>query len=282
MKAKSKRRLIYLAIVAVIAAIFVCGFTFFPETTKRVIDTFIDTEDLFGYGETTNPAGVEKDDADNNTAPGTVNIFADMPEGFDYFAIPEWDGTSAYAIINGNIPFFTDEEKETTEIFENYSDLDDLGRCGKAYANICMELMPEEERGDISSVTPSGYKQAKYEGLVDQDYLYNRCHLIAFMLAGENDNPLNLVTGTRYMNVDGMLPWEKSVQQYIYSNFECHVLYRVTPIFLNEELVCRGVLMEGYSLEDGGGLQFCVFAYNVQPGIEISYQNGTPRFRIRP
>ena len=183
---------------------------------------------------------------------------------------------SPYVIIDNNIPNFS-EEDYTTESFEEYSELDALGRCGVAYANICKDIMPEadEERGEISSIIPSGWKQKAYKGLVDGDYLYNRCHLIGWQLAGENDNELNLITGTRYMNVEGMLPFENEIADYIRENKKNHVLYRVTPIYEGNNLVASGVQMEAYSVEDDGeGVCFNVYVYNVQPGISIDYKTG--------
>ena len=188
--------------------------------------------------------------------------------------IPEYSGET-YAVINGNVPFFEEADKNT-KTFESYSDLDDLGRCGTAFANISRELMPTEERGAIGSIKPSGWVQAKYEGIVKSrpPYLYNRCHLIAYCLTAENANEKNLITGTRYMNVEGMLPFEEQVASYLDQN-DNHVLYRVTPIFEGNNLVASGVLMEAYSVEDNGvGVCFCVYCYNVQPGIEIDYKTG--------
>lgn len=191
--------------------------------------------------------------------------------------IPEYQG-KPYVVINNNIPFFT-EEDYTTQSFEEYSELDMLGRCGVAYANICKEIMPKanEEREEISSIKPSGWKQKPYKGLVDGDYLYNRCHLIGWQLAGENANELNLITGTRYMNVEGMLPFEDMVDDYFEKkeNENNHVLYRVTPIFEGSNLVASGVQMEAYSVEDNGeGVCFNIYVYNVQPGISINYATG--------
>jgi DNA-entry nuclease len=188
--------------------------------------------------------------------------------------IPEYSG-QAYAVINNNVPYFEDEDKQT-QSFERYSDLDSLGRCGVAYANVSRELMPTEERGEIGNIKPSGWKQAKYEGLVDANppYLYNRCHLIAYCLTAENANEKNLITGTRYMNVTGMLPFEEKVAKYL-DTYDNHVLYRVTPIFEGNNLVASGVLMEAYSVEDEGkGICFCVYCYNVQPGVKINYKTG--------
>lgn len=186
--------------------------------------------------------------------------------------IPQYSGIP-YVEINGNVPYFTEEEK-TTKVFENYSELDSLGRCGVAYANICQELMPTEERGKIGMIKPSGWHTVKYNGLVDGNYLYNRCHLIGFQLAGENANEENLITGTRYMNVDGMLPFENEVADYV-DRTNNHVLYRVTPVFEGENLLASGVLMEAYSVEDSGkGVSFNVYCYNVQPEIYIDYATG--------
>ena len=187
--------------------------------------------------------------------------------------IPEFTNQPC-VVLNNNTPLFTDEEKKTDYAFEVYSDLDNLGRCGVAYANICPELMPDEDREGIGSVKPSGWINVKYKGLVDGGYLYNRCHLIGFQLAGENANKLNLITGTRYLNVVGMLPYENEVADYVKRTGN-HVLYRITPIFKDNELVCRGLTMEAYSVEDNGeGVCFNVYVYNVQPGFIIDYSNG--------
>lgn len=186
-------------------------------------------------------------------------------------AIPAYDG-KAYVAVNNNEPFFTDSDMTTTA-FENYSDLDSLGRCGVAYANICRDIMPTEERGKIGMIKPSGWHTVKYDVIKDR-YLYNRCHLIGYQLAGENANPKNLITGTRYLNVEGMLPFENLVADYV-NNTGNHVLYRVTPMFSGSNLVANGVLIEAKSVEDnGGGILFNVYCYNVQPGIGINYENG--------
>lgn len=191
---------------------------------------------------------------------------------FNLNDIPEFD-SNPYAVVNDNKPFFTDEEL-TTDVFEHYSDLDALGRCGTAYANICKELMPTEKRQEIGQIKPSGWHTIKYDN-VDGKYLYNRCHLIGFQLAGENANNKNLITGTRYMNVDGMLPFENLIADFVQET-NYHVLYRVTPIYASDQdLVAKGVLMEAKSVEDSGrGVEFCVFCYNNQPDIEIDYSNG--------
>lgn len=191
---------------------------------------------------------------------------ADSPE-----TIPPFSG-EAYVAINGNVPFFVEEEI-TTESYEYYSELDELGRCGVTEACIGIDIMPTEDRGDIGSVKPSGWQSVKYD-IVDGKYLYNRCHLIGFQLAGENANKKNLITGTRYLNIEGMLPFENMVADYVQET-ENHVMYRVTPIFEGDDLVAQGVVMEGWSVEDEGeGICFCVFAYNAQPGIAIDYATG--------
>lgn len=199
---------------------------------------------------------------------------------FDLSSIPEYTD-DPYVYINNNIPNFREEEY-TTKSFEKYSKLDDLGRCGVAYANICKEIMPkkDEKRESISEIKPSGWKNVKYDGIIDGNYLYNRCHLIGWQLAGENANKQNLITGTRYMNVEGMLPFENLVDDYIEKNENNHVLYRVTPIFKEKNLVASGVQMEAYSIEDNGkGIQFNIYVYNVQPGIEINYLTGESKLK---
>ena len=191
---------------------------------------------------------------------------------FSLSDVPAYSG-KAYTSVNGNVPYFTAAELTTTS-FETYSDLDTLGRCGVTYACIGQDLMPTEERGSIGMVKPTGWHTVRYDGFVDGNYLYNRCHLIGYQLTGENANTKNLITGTRYLNIEGMLPFENMVADYIQETNN-HVLYRVIPIFEGNNLLANGVLMEGYSVEDkGAGVSYCVFAYNVQPGIEIDYATG--------
>lgn len=189
----------------------------------------------------------------------------------DLSDIPDFNGT-AYVEVNGNVPYFTEEDM-TTDAYETYTPLDALGRCGAAMSCIGEELMPTEDRGSIGQVKPSGWHTVKYD-FVDGKYLYNRCHLIGYQLTGENANRENLITGTRYLNVEGMLPFENMVADYIKETGN-HVMYRVTPIFEGNELVARGVLMEAKSVEDNGeGILFCVYVYNNQPGVEIDYLTG--------
>ena len=196
-----------------------------------------------------------------------------IPEiSFDLDEIPEFSNVP-YVVLNENRPFF-EEGDYTLEPFEKYSELDELGRCGACYANICKEIMPTEKRGEIGNVKPTGWHTVRYDDLVEGKYLYNRCHLIGYQLAGENANEKNLITGTRYCNVSGMLPFENQVADYV-EETKHHVLYRVTPIFEENDLVAKGVQMEGFSVEDSGeGVCFHVFVYNAQPGITIDYSTG--------
>ena len=188
--------------------------------------------------------------------------------------IPEYSG-SPYVAINDNQPSFT-EADYTTEAFEEYADLDNLGRCGVTFACVGVEIMPTEKRGDIGMVKPTGWVTSKYD-FVDGRYLYNRCHLIGHQLTGENANTRNLITGTRYMNTQGMLPFENMIADYV-KETENHVLYRVTPIFDGDNLVASGVQMEAWSVEDDGeGICFNVYCYNVQPGVVIDYATGENR-----
>lgn len=206
----------------------------------------------------------------------TQNIVQNENIIFDLSSIPEYS-SSPYIEINNNIPYFT-EEDYTTTTFENYSDWDSLNRSGVAYANICKEIMPKEneKRGEIGNIKDlSGWVQKRYDNVIKDKYLYNRCHLIGWQLAGENDNKKNLITGTRYLNTEGMLPFENKVAEYIDKNENNHVLYRVTPIFKGNNKLASGVQMEAWSVEDDGrGIHFNVYCYNVQPGIVIDYTTG--------
>lgn len=185
--------------------------------------------------------------------------------------VPEYSG-EPYVEINENQPDFSEEEL-TTAAYEEYSELDELGRCGEAKACVGEELMPTEERESISEVKPTGWKNETYD-TVDGGYLYNRCHLIGYQLSGENANEENLITGTRYMNTEGMLPFEDMVADYVHET-ENHVMYRVTPVFVGDDLVASGVQMEAESVEDdGAGICFNVYVYNVQPDITIDYATG--------
>ena len=190
---------------------------------------------------------------------------------FNLADVPAYSG-QPYVAVNGNVPYFTDADL-TDVSFESYSDLDSLGRCGVAYASVSQDTMPTEKRGSIGEVKPTGWHTAKYDN-VDGKYLYNRCHLIGYQLTAENANKENLITGTRYLNVEGMLPFENLVADYV-KETENHVLYRVTPIFEGDNLVASGVQMEAMSVEDKGeGVCFNVYCYNVQPGVAIDYATG--------
>ena len=227
------------------------------EDTGQGSDKLEDVADREKESQSADSSNVSKS-AETTFDPEDVSEFSDHP----------------YVEVNGNVPFFTEDEI-TTDVFEEYSPLDSLGRCGVAYANICKGLMPTEERGEIGMIKPSGWHTQKYPGVVEGNYIYNRCHLIGFQLAGENANEKNLITGTRYFNVDGMLPFENMVADYIDAHPDNHVLYRVTPEFVGDELVARGVLMEAYSVEDSGsGVSFCIYCYNAQPGVTIDYATG--------
>lgn len=199
----------------------------------------------------------------------------DVTEEFDMTRVPLYTG-EPYVIIGDNVPDFSDMQgnpEEGSVAFEQYSELDALGRCGVARALLGQELMPTEERGEIGAIKPTGWHTIKYDCIEDR-YLYNRCHLIGYQLSGENANEKNLITGTRYMNIDGMLPFENRVARYI-RNTGNHVRYRVTPVFQGENLLATGVRMEAYSVEDeGAGICFDVFVYNAQPGIRIDYATG--------
>lgn len=253
-KLNGKKILALLAVVAIIIALILLAERF----------------GLFGEGET------DETDSTIQTLPDNTES---SPAGqtvkkFDISEVPACNG-APYVVINSNEPFFTDAEI-TDKAFEKYSDLDALGRCGIAYANICRELMPSERRGEIYTVKPTGWQHVEYD-FVDGLSLYNRCHLIAHSLAGEDANEKNLITGTRFMNTEGMNPFENMVVDYVRET-DNHVLYRVTPVFEGDNLVASGVLMEALSVEDGGeGIKFCVYCYNVQPGVEIDLSNGKSR-----
>lgn len=205
------------------------------------------------------------------SAQSTQENVTTIVETFDFAAVPAYDG-KAYVAVNDNVPFFTEEELSSAS-YETYGELDPLGRCTVCVASVGQDLMPAEERGNIGEVKPTGWHTVKYD-FVDGKYLYNRCHLIGYQLTGENANEKNLITGTRYLNIEGMLPFENMVADYV-KETDQHVMYRVTPVFEGDNLLAAGVLMEGKSVEDNGeGVLFCVFAYNVQPGVSIDYATG--------
>jgi len=242
-KLKKCQKLFFISVVLILLSFSGCGMTV-PEQGQR--------------------AGQEQ----STDSPGRPSASPVRPN-----ANPGEYGEEAYKVLNNNMPQFTKKQKKSTRAFEKYDSLDFLGRCGTAFANICRELMPTGKRDAISRVKPSGWHSTKYDS-VDGKYLYNRCHLIGFQLAGENANEKNLITGTRYLNVEGMLPFENEVADYVKETGN-HVLYRVTPQYEGDDLLAQGVHMEGYSVEDRGkGVCFNIFVYNVQPGIEIDYRTG--------
>lgn len=204
------------------------------------------------------------------------NVNNEQEKTYNLSEISVYNGED-YVVINDNKPEFTEEDITTTS-FEKYSDLDNLGRCGVAYANISKETMPTEERGSIGMIKPSGWHTVKYD-IVNGKYLYNRCHLIGYQLSGENANEKNLITCTRQMNTEGMLEFENKVADYV-ERTNNHVLYRVTPIFEGDNLLASGVQMEAYSVEDNGeGISFNVYVYNVQKGIDINYITGDSKLK---
>ena len=210
---------------------------------------------------------------ENNTIQNDTQIAINNEVSFNLNEITDFDGKTPYVILNNNEPEFPDEDFNINS-FEKYSELDSLGRCGVAYANVSKDTMPTEARGDISKVKPTGWHAVRYD-CVDGKYLYNRCHLIGYQLTAENENKQNLITGTRYLNVEGMLPFENQVAEYIKTT-NGHVLYRVTPIFKDNNLVANGVQMEAKSVEDRGEkVKFNIYAYNVQPNIKINYLTGS-------
>lgn len=249
------------------ALVFVTGCKTPTSTVEQSKESAAQTEQP---SEETTSVDVSQQDALSET--DTSESISSEISSFSLTNIPDFSG-SPYIVINDNNPFFTDEELSSTS-FEKYSELDPLGRCGTAYASIGKDIMPTEKREAIGHIKPSGWKTAKYD-CVDGKYLFNRCHLIGFQLSAENDNEKNLITGTRYMNVDGMLPFENMVADYVKETGN-HVQYRVTPIYDGENLVASGVLMEAKSVEDNGaGILFNVYCYNNQPGVEIDYADGT-------
>lgn len=256
-KGSALTRVILAIIVLFLAGI---GFSFDKEYDVFIDDNQIQNEN--NREENISNLGSEEENKSSESISKGSFSFEHVPE---YLVGP-------YAVINDNIPYFTEEEM-TTNSYEFFSELDELERCGVVHACIGKDLMPTEEREYIGYIKPTGWQVSKYEW-IDGAYLYNRCHLIGFQLTGENANEKNLITGTRYMNVQGMLPFENEVANYVETTNN-HVMYRVTPVFEGDNLLASGVLMEAKSVEDNGeGVMFNVFCYNVQPGIEIDYATG--------
>lgn len=255
------------AIVSLLLALVItlCGCTAVNDTNINTDIPGIEQQTEVGYQET------ETQKTETNSSEESTQTQETLSGSFDIKSIPAYSG-KAYIAVNDNNPYFTESDL-TTKSFEKYAPLDSLGRCGVAYANVGIDIMPTEKRGSIGMVKPSGWHSIKYEN-VDGKYLYNRCHLIGYQLSAENANTSNLITGTRYLNIQGMLRFENMVADYV-KETNNHVLYRVTPIFEGNNLLASGVLMEGYSVEDdGAGICYNVYCYNVQPGIKINYATG--------
>ena len=251
-------------LISVILILSACGGTLPPETTVSTTITESTTEE----------ASTTKEETTNS--PATTRVSETVASDNN---IPDFSG-KAYVALNNNIPEFKSTEI-TTRAFEDYTNLDYSGRCGVAFACLGLETMPTEERGEIGMIKPSGWHSITYD-CVDGKYLYNRCHLIGFQLSGENANEKNLITGTRYLNIQGMLPFENMVADYIKETGN-HVMYRVTPVFEGNNLLAKGVKMEGYSVEDDGeGICFNVFCYNAQPSIKIDYETGESYLISKP
>lgn len=268
-KKNNKNSIIIAIIVVLVLTLLGClgsGDETIPETTIGQSET-VNITDGFSVEVTSEETVNEAHDIETTDEKATENDGVNSLKG----DLPEFDG-KPYVAVNGNEPEFTADEI-TDKYFEIYEPLDRYGRCTVAFACLGKETMPTEERGEIGSVKPTGWHTVKYD-CVDGKYLYNRCHLIGFQLSGENANKRNLITGTRYMNVEGMLPFENMVDDYIEETGN-HVMYRVTPVFEGDDLVARGVQMEAYSVEDEGeGICFNVFCFNNQPGVVIDYATG--------
>ncbi|MGN0256257.1 MAG: DNA/RNA non-specific endonuclease [Chordicoccus sp.] len=265
-QARAVRMIVFLVIL------LIAGLALHPSD-KRTATPESTTESVAEHTAAPTAAPADSQTAEPTAAPADQAQAQTQAAGtsFQLSDVPAYAG-APYVAVNNNVPYFSDSDL-TAISFEQYGDLDSLGRCTAAYASIGQDLMPTEKRGDISSVKPTGWHYVKYDG-IDGKYLYNRCHLIGYQLTAENANEKNLITGTRYMNVEGMEPFENMTADYIKESGN-HVLYRVTPIFEGNNLVASGVLMEGKSVEDNGaGVLFCVYCYNVQPGITIDYATG--------
>lgn len=271
MKKRTRKKIIKIALVAVILG------GYYLVNNMNQIKKGLSNEPLIKRKAVNKETADEKVKETNPNERNKMSQADASVNSVDLNQIPDFDGETTFVAINNYAPTFSDEDKAKARSgsFEYYSELDSLGRVGVAYANLGKETMPQkgEKRGAIGRVKPSGWQSLKFES-VDGKYLYNRSHLIGWQLSAENDNEKNLATGTRFFNVDGMLPFENLVADYI-KNTGNHVLYRVTPIFEGDELVMRGLQMEAYSVEDdGAGVSYNVFVYNAQPGIYIDYLTG--------
>ena len=282
-KMRTKKLILFLYCVALTAALLGCAFSGDRSGTAGAgssgeVASDITSEETVEVSTEELSTEVTMEETTERLSEKTTELVTEeesdiSPKASETDTIKEYSG-KAFIELNDNIPKFSEDEKNSTQAFENYSELDSLGRCGVAFANICKEIMPTEERGEIGDVKPSGWHTVKYPEIIEDRYLYNRSHLIAYSLAGENANEKNLITGTRYLNQETMQIFELKVLDYVRST-ENHVLYRVTPVFEGDNLLAEGVQMEAWSVEDEGqGICFNVFCYNVQPGIEIDYATG--------
>lgn len=263
---KNNRQPLQIGLIILIFAVYF----FFSPYLKNNSDTsdISDTSETYSEQIQSDTEVSSEAVSSGSTEHGVVSPFS---EGFSFDDIPPYSG-EAYAIINDNVPYFSDEEMEA-EPYESFSELDELGRCGPAMAMLHKSLMPHEERGDISEIKPTGWRQNFYD-FVEGEAIYNRSHLIGYQLTGQNANPENLITGTRAMNADAMRPFEEDLAWYLRDSGD-KVLYRVTPIFYDDELLARGVLMEARSEDEGSdGMSFCIYCYNAQPGVVIDYETG--------
>lgn len=265
MRKKFNLMALLLAFLLSISMLSGCSADITPEDVGNTVIDIIDTLGRLEPDETETDTPADTSEPDIPTSPAATYASLTVAD------IPAYDG-NAWVAINDNQPFFITDDLTTTS-FETYGELDELGRCTMSWACVGQDLMPTEERESIGSVKPTGWVNNKYD-FVDGKYLYNRCHIIGFQLTGENANKQNLITGTRYLNIEGMLPFENMVADYVHETNN-HVLYRVTPMYNGDNLVADGVLMEGWSVEDDGeGICYNVFCYNVQPGVVIDYATG--------
>lgn len=273
-----KGALYFFAAVAVVCILAAVSFSSEVDNSNKDITTVTEKGTELGTTEVNKTTeNVIETTTDATTTEENIAII----EGDWKADIPAFDGSTPVAIVNFNKPFFKEEDM-TTELFFSFDDLDKLGRCGIAFGCIDKSSLPTEERGEIGGVRPSGWHIEKYNDIIEGNYVYNRCHLLAYCLSGQNANEKNLITGTRYLNIDGMLPYELKLASYLKQNEDMHVLYRVTPVFENDNLVANGVLMEAISVEDAGNdICFCVYAYNVQPGVDINYVTGKTTYSGR-
>lgn len=288
---RMKKWLSWLIVTILIVALVGCGADTAEntdadkETTGVVISDVADSETPPEDTESPDESILSEESTEITTQEEPVKqtpeeFIENSKSGFDYNSVPAFDGENAYYVVNNHNPYFADASQQTVS-FEKYGERDSLGRCTVVIANVGKDIMPTEDRGSIGSVKPTGWHTVKYD-CVDGNYLYNRCHLIGYQLTGENANEDNLITGTRFLNINGMLPFENMVADYVVETNN-HVMYRVTPIFVGDELLARGVLMEAYSVEDeGDGICFNVFCYNVQPQIELDYATGESKLAEKP